>query len=164
MSEIGFVPKYSELPTEGASVLTWDVGLGVIYKLPYNPSNSDPLWANATVGEAEVEGGDPNRRTRGRGPAAGRSKNLGQADLRGLHEELQHEQMQSADYLDGQDEHAGKRILLCVSHQSNSDVHRSFEGQWHKKWQHPNNLSNAPNNPEHPRYSLATIQNTLATP
>lgn len=129
-----------------SSYCTWDVGLGVIYKFPYNPSNSDPLWANATVGEAEVEGGDPNRRTRGRGPAAGRSKNPGQADIRGLHEELQHEQMQSTDYLDGQDEHAGKRILLCVSHPTNSDVHRSFEGQWHKK-----------------RHTLTT-QNTLAMP
>ncbi|KAL0155485.1 hypothetical protein M9458_049748, partial [Cirrhinus mrigala] len=64
-----------------------------------------PLWAHATVGEAEVEGGDPNGRTRSRRPAAGRSENSGQADPRGLPEELQHEQIQSTDHPDGQSEH-----------------------------------------------------------
>ncbi|KAG7455858.1 hypothetical protein MATL_G00245470 [Megalops atlanticus] len=64
---------------------------------------------DAPVGEAEAEGGDPHRGPRGGEPPAGRPEDPGQADLRRLPEELQHEQVQSPCHSHRQDQHAALR-------------------------------------------------------
>lgn len=75
---------------------------------------SYPFRSDAPVGEAKAEGGDGDGGQGGWRPPRSRPEDAGQADLRGLPQELQHEQGQGSNHSHRQDQHPCTLIVLWV--------------------------------------------------